>query len=449
MISTFDLFKIGVEPSSSHTVGRMVAAKRRREGLGLHVVRVTVDMVGSFAWTGKGHGSDAAICLGLLGEAPATIDPDAVAGLLDGLGTARHLRFDDGRSVAFDPSADIAFDFETLLPLHFNGMRFCALAADGALLAEKVHYFIGGGFVVEEGHVPATTMPDVPLPFATSATLVDLCAETGLPVASLQMANEAVLRSPADVEAGLDAICDAMFGCIDRGLRGDGLLPGKLKVKRRAQAVLARLEANRHSNRCGPHEVRDWISTYVITVDEENAAGGRVVTAPTTGAAGIVPAVLRYFRDFCLGYFTEAAREFLLSAAAVGSLTKRNASISGAEVGCQGEIGSAAAIAAAGPAAVLGGSPQQVENAAEIAMKHNLGMTCDPVGGLVQIPCIERNAFGVNKAVVAASLALKGDRTHRVSPDEVVEMMHQAGAGMQSKYKEMSQGGLAVNVAEC
>ena len=449
MISAFELFKIGIGPSSSHTVGPMKAAARFRRLLTPEVDRVSVDLFGSLAWTGKGHGSDQAICLGLLGCVPETVDPDAVALLVSELWSAKRIPLGGGQTFAFDPEADIGFDFETLLPMHSNGMRFRAHDALGGMSMEKVYYSVGGGFVVDPDE-PGTEAPaPVPFAFASSAGLLALCRATKLSIGDLQMANEAALTSRSQVEAGLDAIVEAMLACIARGLSTDGLLPGKLRVKRRAKGLMLTLEASRGSNLRRPHEVMDWVSAFAIAVNEENAAGGRVVTAPTNGAAGIMPAVLRYIRDFCPEYSQGAARSFLLTAAAIGSLIKRNASISGAEVGCQGEVGSAASMAAAGLAAVLGGTPEQVENAAEIAMEHHLGMTCDPIGGLVQIPCIERNAFGANKAIVAASLALNGSGDHHVSLDAVIETMRQTGADMQSKYKETSRGGLAVNVAEC
>jgi L-serine dehydratase len=449
MISVFDLFKIGIGPSSSHTVGPMVAAKRFRDLLQSDVVRINVELFGSLAWTGKGHGSDSAICLGLIGKEPSSVDPDAVALLVSNLSETKSFHLPNGHDVVFDPETDLAFNLDVVLPQHSNGMRFRAFAADNTQLAEKIFYSVGGGFVEEAGESTAARHRDVPFPFLSSAEMLRSCAESGLSVAGLQLANEIALRSLGEVEEKLDLIRDAMFACIDRGLRMEGLLPGKLKVRRRAKALLEKLQAAQFSNSSRPHEVLDWVSTYAIAVNEENAAGGRVVTAPTNGAAGIIPAVLRYFRDFCPEYSDESAREFLLSAAAIGSLIKRNASISGAEVGCQGEVGSAASMAAAGFAAVLGATPRQVENAAEIAMEHHLGMTCDPIGGLVQIPCIERNAFGANKAIAAASLALRGDGIHHVSLDQVIETMRQTGADMQSKYKETSQGGLAVNVTEC
>ncbi|SRR5579875_323079 len=446
--SVFDLFKIGIGPSSSHTTGPMVAAKRFRETLPRHTVRAQVELFGSLAWTGEGHGTNKAICLGLLGEEPATVDPDRVDMLVGRLAKERSFRAPGGRRIRFDPQADLLFDREHNLPLHTNAMRFSALGEADEVLLKKVYYSIGGGFVREEGE-PSEQPVDVPHPFASSAQLLRVCSDEGLSIAALQFANESALRSPDRVINQLDAIRDAMFASIERGLRNDGLLPGRLNVKRRAKALLKKLETRKLSNTGRPHDVMDWVSTYAIAVNEENAAGGRIVTAPTNGAAGIVPAVLRYFRDFCMDYSDEGARSFLLTAAAIGSLIKRNSSISGAEVGCQGEVGSAASMAAAGLAAALGASPGQVENAAEIAMEHHLGLTCDPIGGLVQIPCIERNAFGANKAIAAASLALNGDGTHRVSLDEVIETMRQTGADMQSKYKETSQGGLAVNVAEC
>ncbi len=450
MISVFDLFKIGVGPSSSHTIGPMVAAKRFRDALAPRAARVTAELFGSLAWTGKGHASDTAICLGLLGAAPATLDPDQVPVLVARLTIEKSIAAPDGRRVSFDPERDLIFDFETLMPMHTNAMRFRAFDTAGDQITEAVFYSIGGGFVVAEGEArEAVGSLPVPHPFDTGAQLLAACAAAGLSVAGVQMANECALRPREDVEAGLDAISAAMLACIERGLRMEGQLPGRLRVKRRAKAIRDQLVAGRLANTRPPHEIMDWISVFAIAVNEENAAGGRVVTAPTNGAAGIIPAVLRYARDFCPGVTQAHLRDFLLAAAAIGGLIKRNASISGAEVGCQGEVGSAASMAAAGLASVLGASPSQIENAAEIAMEHHLGMTCDPIGGLVQIPCIERNAFGANKAIAAASLALRGDGVHLVSLDQVIETMRQTGADMQSKYKETSQGGLAVNVPEC
>lgn len=450
MISVFELFKIGVGPSSSHTMGPMVAARRFRDALDPGAARLSAELFGSLAWTGKGHASDTAICLGLLGATPATLDPDDVPILVARLTIEKTIAVADGRRVAFDPEVDLIFDFETLMPMHTNAMRFRAFDGDGRQLSEAVFYSIGGGFVVAEGEArEAVGSQMVPHPFDTGTALLAACASTGLSVAGVQMANECALRPRTEVEAGLDAIIAAMLACIERGLRMEGQLPGRLRVKRRAKAIRDQLVADRRLNARPPHEIMDWISVFAIAVNEENAAGGRVVTAPTNGAAGIIPAVLRYARDFCPGITHDHLRDFLLSAAAIGGLIKRNASISGAEVGCQGEVGSAASMAAAGLASVLGATASQIENAAEIAMEHHLGMTCDPIGGRVQIPCIERNAFGANKAIAAASLALRGDGVHLVSLDQVIETMRQTGADMQSKYKETSQGGLAVNVPEC
>ncbi|WP_088348900.1 MULTISPECIES: L-serine ammonia-lyase [Rhodomicrobium] len=449
MISVFDLFKIGIGPSSSHTVGPMVAAKRFRDGLaGTLAAHIQVRLFGSLAWTGRGHKTDAAISLGLLGETPEAIDPDAVPALLDRLNAENTIPI-AGRLLRFDPAADLIFNHTDLLPGHSNGMRFTAFGGDGAIISDRVFYSIGGGFVVEEGENAEAQPPTVPHPFETAAQLLALCDARGLSIVDLQRANEIALRPASEVDAGLDAIGRAMFTCVERGITHSGILPGGLKVKRRAMALHDTLIARRASNQRPAHDLMDWVSTYAIAVNEENAAGGRVVTAPTNGAAGIIPAVLCYFRDFCPDYAEAKIGDFLLAAAAIGSLIKKNASISGAEVGCQGEVGSAASMAAAGLAACLGATPAQIENAAEIAMEHHLGMTCDPIGGLVQIPCIERNAFGAIKAIAAASLAMHGDGTHRVSLDEVIETMRQTGADMQSKYKETSRGGLAVNVAEC
>ncbi|SFL87697.1 L-serine ammonia-lyase [Methylorubrum salsuginis] len=454
MISVFDLFKIGIGPSSSHTVGPMVAARRFRERLAgrTDTARISAEIFGSLAWTGRGHGTDVAIFLGLLGHDPATLDPDRVAEYTNALTERGALDLPGADApVAFDTAHDLVFNFTEILPRHTNGMRFRAHDGAGAVLTETTCYSIGGGFVVDEGEGEDSVLvaQPVPYPYTSAAELLAFCAETGLSIAQVQRENERALRSESEIESGLDAIRDAMLSCIDRGLRMDGELPGGLKVRRRAKRLHAQLQEGRLSNSRPAHEVMDWISLFALAVNEENAAGGRVVTAPTNGAAGIVPAVLRYVVEFCPGWCDAHGRDFLLTAAAVGGLIKSRASISGAEVGCQGEVGSAAAMAAAGLAAVLGGNALQVENAAEIAMEHHLGMTCDPIGGLVQIPCIERNAFGANKAVAAASLALRGDGIHYVTLDEVIETMRQTGLDMQDKYKETSLGGLAVNVAAC
>ena len=454
MISTFDLFKIGIGPSSSHTVGPMVAARRFREavlerGQGERAVtRLVAEIYGSLAWTGRGHATDVAILLGLLGHEPASIDPDRTTLLAEALRRTGDLGIP---GIVFDVERDLVFNFTDILPLHTNGMRFRAFDAEDGMLEERIFYSVGGGFVIADTEADSVSAPAAAPPFAfgSARDLLDLTLRTGLTIPQIQLANELSLRSREAIEAGLDGIRDAMFACIERGLRMEGELPGGLRVRRRAKRLHDSLEATRLTNSRPAHEIMDWISLFALAVNEENASGGRVVTAPTNGAAGIVPSVLRYSRDFCPGWSDERGRDFLLTAAAIGGLIKSRASISGAEVGCQGEVGSAAAMAAAGLTAALGASAFQIENAAEIAMEHHLGMTCDPIAGLVQVPCIERNAFGANKAVVAASLALRGDGEHRVSLDEVIETMRQTGHDMQAKYKETSLGGLAVNVAAC
>lgn len=452
-VSAFELFKIGIGPSSSHTVGPMIAAKRFRSRMSgsdtaPHEVRAT--LFGSLAWTGKGHGTDSAICLGLLGQDPETVRLDSILLLLNNLASTKSITLGGGRKVAFDPATSLHSEKKSRLKRHSNAMRFQAISDQGALLFEQTFYSIGGGFIVtdddDDGDEPKGQLP---YPFQNSADLLQLALSTGYSIAELQFANEQYLIEAAVVREKLDVIRSAMFDCIDRGLKLEGELPGGLKVRRRAPILRKRLLDCENSNTHPPHERMDWVSVFAIAVNEENASGGRVVTAPTNGAAGIIPAVLRYYKDNYADYSDENSRTFLLTAAAIGSLIKMNASISGAEVGCQGEVGSAAAMAAAGLAAVSGGTPAQVENAAEIALEHHLGMTCDPIGGLVQIPCIERNAIGAQKAIVAASLALKGDGTHRVTLDEAIRTMRETGADMQEKYKETSLGGLAVNVAEC
>lgn len=456
MISVFDLFKIGIGPSSSHTVGPMVAAHRFvglvRDSIGLgRVGRIKTELYGSLAWTAKGHGTETAILLGLSGFLPAEIDPDLVEGMISAITRNGSLELGGVRAMPFSLEDDLVPNKKELMKRHSNAMKFQAFSPEGALLAEKAYYSIGGGFVVtdEEEASGGANGPDLPHKFTNAVQLLDLCSRTGRNFAQLQRDNERVTRSDAEIDSGLDRLREVMFACIDRGCRQEGILPGGLKVKRRAYSIAMQLEAGKRANSRPAHEIMDWVSLYAIAVNEENASGGRVVTAPTNGAAGIIPAVLRYAKEFCPEYSIEASRDYLLTAAAVGSLIKQNASISGAEVGCQGEVGSASAMAAGGLCALLGGTPEQVENAAEIALEHHLGMTCDPIGGLVQIPCIERNAFGANKAIVAASLSLRGDGTHRVSLDEVIETMRQTGLDMLVKYKETAQGGLAVNVADC
>ncbi len=456
MISVFDLFKIGIGPSSSHTVGPMVAAHRfvamlnDTVGLG-RIGRIKTELFGSLAWTAKGHGTETAILLGLSGYLPAEVDPDQVEEMIASITRNGSLELGGVRAMPFTLEDDLVPNKKELMKRHSNAMRFQAFSPEGGLVTEKAYYSIGGGFVVtdEEEASGGTGGPDLPYKFTHATELLDLCRTTGKTMAQVQRDNERVTKSDDEINATLDKIRDVMFACIDRGCRQEGILPGGLKVKRRAKSIHAQLEASKGANIRPAHEVMDYISLYAIAVNEENAAGGRVVTAPTNGAAGIIPAVLRYAKEFCPEYSIDAGRDYLLTAAAVGSLIKQNASISGAEVGCQGEVGSASAMAAGGLCALLGGTPEQVENAAEIALEHHLGMTCDPIGGLVQIPCIERNAFGANKAIVAASLSLRGDGTHRVSLDEVIETMRQTGLDMLVKYKETAQGGLAVNVADC
>jgi len=460
-LSVFELFKIGIGPSSSHTVGPMVAAARflaLMKSRGFEdIERLSVSLHGSLAFTGKGHGTDRAVVLGLIGEKPDSVGPDAVEGLLADVAVCRKVVPPGLKTFAFDPNTGIVFDYGPPLAGHSNGMRFFGHGSDGEVLVAETYYSIGGGFVkteaeldrVGEDESPLTHETRVPYPFASAAEMLQMGREHGLTIADMKRANEIVRRPEDDLDAGLDRIWVAMNGCMTRGLSQSGQLPGGLKVKRRASAIYDKLKSEVGHNRPFEHTVMDWLSVYAMAVNEENAAGGRVVTAPTNGAAGVMPAVIRYYLDHCPDADAAGIRTFLLAAAAVGGIIKHNASISGAEVGCQGEVGSASAMAAAGLAAALGGTNEQVENAAEIALEHHLGMTCDPVGGLVQVPCIERNALGAVKAVTAASLALRGDGSHFVPLDTCIETMRQTGIDMSEKYKETSQGGLAVNVVEC
>jgi L-serine dehydratase len=456
MISALDLFKIGIGPSSSHTVGPMKAALAFVENLAetgalAATSGIEVRLFGSLAWTGKGHGTDRAVVLGLAGEAPETVDPEAADAIVARIGNAQRLVLGRSHEVEFDPVRDVVFDVTADTPRHPNTLQFNARNSSGIVFAFERWCSVGGGFVVRESEVgtQAAEVAPVPYPFGNSAHLLRMGRESGRTIADMVLANELALHTAEAIEMHLGRVLDTMMVCIDRGLSGSGELPGGLRVRRRANALLQQFEAERLSNNRPQHEIMDQVSLFAIAVNEENAAGGRVVTAPTNGAAGVMPAVLRYYRDRCAGVSENGIRTFLLTATAVGALFKMNASISGAEVGCQGEVGVACSMAAAGLAAALGGSNEQIENAAEIGMEHHLGMTCDPVGGLVQIPCIERNAFGAIKAINAASLALHGDGSHRVSLDQVIATMRQTGADMQSKYKETSRGGLAVNFAEC
>jgi L-serine dehydratase len=453
-IGLFDLFRIGVGPSSSHTVGPMIAAASFADGLkGLAVARLRVELFGSLALTGKGHATDVAIILGLTGARPETLDPDEGIALVGGIRQLRRLSLPDGQDLPFDPASDIAFLPREMLPRHPNALRITATTSAGQEIS-RVYYSVGGGFVLDEQGAAITASAasadaPVPHPFTNAADLLARAGAAGLSIAGLMQANEVSQRSPAEVSAGIDRIWAAMQACTARGLRGEGVLPGGLRVRRRAPALRQKLEAQSLRNEADPLLAMDWVNLWALAVNEENAAGGRVVTAPTNGAAGIIPAVLHYYERFVPGADAQGVRIFLLAAAAIGAIIKRNASISGAEVGCQGEVGSACAMAAAGLAAALGGSNAQVENAAEIGLEHNLGLTCDPVAGLVQVPCIERNAIAAVKAINAARLALHGDGTHLVSLDQVIATMRQTGLDMSHKYKETSLGGLAVNVVEC
>ncbi len=463
MISVFDLFSIGIGPSSSHTVGPMRAANRFAEALaerGLleRVAQLGVELYGSLGATGPGHGTPDAVVLGLEGHRPETVDPDHAAHRRVAIREAGALLLAGRHPVPFD-EGQVRLLPGVVRPHHTNGLRFTAADATGAPLLDATYYSVGGGFVVSEDEAARPDRPDeagpaVPHPFETADDLLRCCAATGAGIADVMTANETATRDEAEVRAGLLTIWRAMRECIDAGCRTDGVLPGGLRVQRRAASIRARLLARGEPG--DPAHAMDWLNLAAMAVNEQNAAGGRVVTAPTNGAAGIVPAVLFYALHYLpdLRHGNTRARDdavvaYLLTAAAVAVLFKQRASISGAEVGCQGEVGSACSMAAAGLTALLGGSPAQVENAAEIAIEHNLGLTCDPVGGLVQIPCIERNAMGAVKAVNAASLAMHGDGTHRVSLDQAIETMRQTGRDMLDKYKETSTGGLAVNVVEC
>jgi L-serine dehydratase len=453
-ISVFDLFKIGIGPSSSHTVGPMRAAAMFAAALAVEpaVRRVRAELFGSLGATGRGHGSDKAVILGLQGEDPETVDIAAIPARLEQAARARSLLLDGRREIGFDPEEDLVFHRRKSLPLHANGMRFSALDGDGKVLEERFYYSVGGGFVVDgEGaganRIVADSTP-LPHPFFSAAELLALCSDTGLSISGIMLENERAWRPAADTRAGLLRIWQVMQDCVRRGCETEGILPGGMKVKRRA-ARLYRQLLNETELHDVPLGTMDWVNLFALAVNEENAAGGRVVTAPTNGAAGIIPAVLHYYWKFSPGHSDEGVVRFLLTAGAIGILYKVNASISGAEVGCQGEVGSACSMAAGALTEVLGGTPEQVENAAEIAMEHNLGLTCDPVGGLVQVPCIERNAMGAVKAINASRMALRGDGRHFVSLDKVIKTMRDTGADMKTKYKETARGGLAVNVTEC
>ena len=449
-ISIFDIFKIGIGPSSSHTVGPMKAARQFTASLascGADVADVQVTLHGSLAWTGKGHGTDSAVILGLNGRSPDTIDPDIIDDLLREVHDNKQLDIANVGRITFDPAVNIVFDRGDELPRHTNGMRFVARDSDGKELLNEIYYSLGGGFIARNDEPEVAAQEgEPPYPFKSAATLLQLAADNDLTIAQLVMQNEIEWRPRDVVEQRMDAIWEAMEACINRGLRTEGVLPGKMSVLRRAAKLRKRLEARGVPSAL---HAMEWVNAYAIAVNEENASGGRVVTSPTNGAAGIIPAVLMYYRTFIPEADAEGIRTFLLTAGAIGILYKVNASISGAEMGCQGEVGVACSMAAGGLSAALGGSNDCVEEAAEIGMEHNLGLTCDPIGGLVQIPCIERNAMGAVKAINAATLASHGDGTHKVTLDQVIETMRQTGLDMQSNYKETSRGGLAVNVPEC
>ncbi|MGH9588356.1 MAG: L-serine ammonia-lyase [Acidobacteriaceae bacterium] len=459
--SIFDLFKVGIGPSSSHTMGPMRAARRfaqtlEESGILGRVAAVRADLYGSLALTGKGHGTDRAVLLGLSGEEAASIDPATIEPKLAEIRGSKTLRLLGSQAVGFDESRDLVFHRDEMFPpeaktRHPNGVRFTAFDAAGSSLACETYFSIGGGFIRSDAEAGETDAHEAaiaqPYPFKTAADLLKVAADHGLAIWQVMLANESAVRSGAEVRAGILRIWQVMQGCIERGMATEGILPGGLNVRRRAPALAARLREGK-GNR-DPLAPLDWVTVYAMAVNEENAAGGRVVTAPTNGAAGLVPAVARYYQTFIEGADEEGMLRYFLTSAAIGVLYKENASISGAEVGCQGEVGVACSMAAGGLAAALGGSNGQVEHAAEIAMEHNLGMTCDPIGGLVQIPCIERNAMGAVKAVHACRIAMNETERHKVSLDQVIHTMYQTGLDMQSRYKETSLAGLALNIIEC
>ncbi|MEQ5833734.1 L-serine ammonia-lyase [Marinobacter sp. NFXS9] len=458
-ISLFDMLKIGIGPSSSHTVGPMAAARRFVRGLAKNgrltdVARVDIQLFGSLGATGKGHGTGPAVLMGLEGHRPDRIDPEMLQPRVETILSEGRLSLNGEHSIAYNDAEDLTYHRKETLPYHPNGMRFTAFDDTGAVIRERTYYSVGGGFVVDEKAAGADRIVEdqTPLPyrFKTGAELLEQCDTHDLSIAEVMMANEQVWRSESKVRDGILHIWQVMQECVQNGIRNEGTLPGGLKVKRRAASLHSLLMAADRKDLISPSlSAMDWVNLYALAVNEENAAGGRMVTAPTNGAAGIIPAVLHYYWNWCPEADEDGVIRFLLTAAAIGILFKENASISGAEVGCQGEVGSACAMAAAGLAAATGGSPRQIENAAEIGMEHHLGLTCDPIGGLVQVPCIERNAVGAVKAINAAVMALRGNGEHFVSLDKVIRTMRDTGRDMLDKYKETSRGGLAVNVIEC
>ncbi|WP_216381654.1 L-serine ammonia-lyase [Arcanobacterium phocae] len=459
-LSVFDLFSIGIGPSSSHTVGPMRAAAEFLAHLGddiSKVARVKCTLNGSLGATGVGHGTDRAVILGLLGEQPETVNPHAVAPAVADVQVTGIMKLGGIHDIAFSPGLDIVLDGLTELPGHPNGMRLEAWDAAGERIADHVYYSVGGGFIVSGDDVSPTDpvvceTTNVPFPYLTAADLMAHCRREGMSIAEIAYANELTMHTAEEIDSRLRNVWEVMQECVEHGASSEGRLPGGLQVLRRAPALYRKLTSESSKD---PLRTLDWVAFYALAVNEENAAGGRIVTAPTNGAAGIIPAVLHYYRDFIDGANWEGVKTFLLTSAAIGMIFKNTASISGAEVGCQGEVGSACSMAAAGCAAIMGGTPQQVENAAEIAMEHNLGLTCDPIGGLVQVPCIERNAIAAVKAITAARTAMNGDGSHVVSLDDVIVTMRETGLDMQAKYKETALGGLAVhagvpvNVVEC
>ena len=455
-LSIFEMFKVGIGPSSSHTMGPMVAAGNflqtmRASPFEFHGLKGSLH--GSLAFTGVGHATDRATILGLAGFMPDTYDHEKAEAALNAIRETHTVSPEGLGTLAFNSKDDLTFDFGPNLPGHANGMILMATDKQGDVILQETYYSIGGGFVMTEAELAAGRNTDegepVPYPFKSAAEMLEMAETSGKTIAQMKQANEVSRGGPENLRSGVVRLWDVMNGCIERGLENDGELPGGLQVRRRARGIHQALLAERGTNLNAPHKINDWISAYAMAVNEENAAGGQVVTAPTNGAAGVVPAVIKYWLDHVPGANESQVEEFLLTAAAIGGLVKFNASISGAEAGCQAEVGSASAMGAAGLAAVLGGTPAQIENAAEIALEHHLGMTCDPVKGLVQVPCIERNGLGAIKAVSAASLAMRGDGTHLVPLDACIETMRQTGLDMSERYKETSLGGLAVNVPNC
>ena len=457
-ISAFDLFTIGIGPSSSHTIGPMRAAKWFIDGLAdqgvlTRVDRIKVELYGSLGATGKGHGSDKAVLLGLQGDLPESVDVDTVDQQLETIRSSKLISLNRDHVISIDEPQDLIMHRRETLEHHSNGMKFAAFNADGQELANKIYYSVGGGFVLDEAAMGADRIvedsTELPYPFSTAEQLLAITQEHQMSISDVMFENEKMWRSEEEIREGMLEIWRVMKACVQRGCEQKGVLSGGLKVKRRAAELYENLKAQPEASLRDPLCILDWVNLYALAVNEENAGGGRVVTAPTNGAAGIIPAIMHYYDRFILGANDDGIVRFLLTAAAIGTLFKKNASISGAEVGCQGEVGSACSMAAGALCEVLGGTPEQVENAAEIGMEHNLGLTCDPVGGLVQVPCIERNAMASVKAINAARMAMRGDGTHFVSLDKVIKTMRDTGADMQTKYKETSRGGLAVNVIEC